>query len=163
MNVCFDEVGWEVAGRRIEIVREDDEMNPQVGVQKLRKLVESDKVDMIFGPQFSNVAMAIVDYIRTTKTLLLVSGAGITSLAWAGMPYMFRSSTTTYRICHPIGQWVYDNGGKEIVTLASDLSGGRDTIAEFKASFVARGGKIIKEIYVPLMASLRSLSSRSSA
>jgi len=150
MNLYFDEIGWQVAGRKIEVVREDDEMNPQVGLQKLRKLVESDKVDMIFGPQLSNVAMAILDYVRTTKTFLLVSGAGITSLAWAGIPYMFRSSTTTIQICHPLGEWVYDNGGKEIVTVAADFAGGRDTVKEFKSSYLAKGGKIIKEIWAPL-------------
>jgi len=150
MNVYFDEIGWTVAGRKIEVIREDDELNPQVGLQKLRKLVESDKVDMISGPQVSNVAMSILDYVRRSKTFLLVSGAGVTGLAWQQMPYMFRSSTTTWQSCHPIGEWIFDNLAKDLVLVASDFAGGRDVAQEFKASYVARGGKIVKEIYPPL-------------
>jgi branched-chain amino acid transport system substrate-binding protein len=150
MNLYFDEIGWEVAGRKLEIVREDDEINPQVGLQKLRKLVESDKVDMISGPQASNVAMAILDYARRTKTFLLVSGAGATALAWQNMPYMFRSSTSTLQTCHPMGDWIYDNLTKELVMVSADFAGGRDVALEFKFSYLAKGGKILKEIYPPL-------------
>ena len=42
----------------VEIVREDDEINPQVGLQKLRKMVESDKCDIITGIQASNASSA---------------------------------------------------------------------------------------------------------
>ena len=47
MMLYLDENNGMVAGRKVEILREDDEFNPQVGLQKLRKLVESDKVQVI--------------------------------------------------------------------------------------------------------------------
>lgn len=150
MNLYFDEIGWQAAGRKIEIVREDDEINPQVGLQKMRKLVESDKVDMVSGPQGSNVAMAILDYARRNKTFLLISGAGATALAYQNMPYMFRSSTSTWQSCHPLGEWLYNNLAKELVLISADFAGGRDVAKEFKSSYLAKGGKIIKEIYPPL-------------
>src|SRR4030088_1757280 len=45
LSLYFEEQKWEVAGRKIEVIREDDELSPQVGLQKARKLLQNDKVD----------------------------------------------------------------------------------------------------------------------
>jgi branched-chain amino acid transport system substrate-binding protein len=150
MQLHFDQIGNTIAGRRIELVREDDELNPQVGLQKLKKLVESDKCDLITGIQGSNVAMAAVQYLRQSQAFMLCSGAGISNLSYTGLPYFFRCSTTTYTTNFTMGQWFYDNISKEVLLSASDFAGGRSSVAEFKAGFLSKGGKIIKEIYPPL-------------
>ena len=49
MIMYFEQNGMVVAGRKIEIIKEDDEINPQIGLQKLKKLVESDKCDIVCG------------------------------------------------------------------------------------------------------------------
>src|ERR1051325_11599316 len=54
MNLYFDSINWTVADRKIEIIKEDDQFNPQVGLQKAKKLIESDKVDLLVGVQASN-------------------------------------------------------------------------------------------------------------
>src|ERR1700719_3017724 len=51
MSLYFDSINWTVAGRKIEIVKEDDQFNPQVGLQKAKKLVESDNVDLVLRIQ----------------------------------------------------------------------------------------------------------------
>ncbi|MSQ71264.1 MAG: ABC transporter substrate-binding protein [Betaproteobacteria bacterium] len=150
MGLYFDEIGWEVAGRKIEIIREDDDINPQVGLQKVRKLVESDQVDFLCGPQASNVAFGIMSYMKTAKTFWVLSGAGVTALTWERIPHMFRTSISVYQLSRPIADYVYDNVAKEVLLTGTDFAGGRDVLAEFKAVFTKRGGKIIKEIYPPL-------------
>ena len=35
MNLYFDSINWTVAGRKVEIIKEDDQFNPQVGLQKV--------------------------------------------------------------------------------------------------------------------------------
>ena len=166
MNLYFEQIGGSIAGRKIEIIREDDEINPQVGLQKLKKLVESDKCDVITGIQASNVAMAAVDYLKQSGTLFLCSGAGVTALGYVNAPNIFRCSVSSQQVNAGLGDWWYDNGTKEVVASASDFAGGRDTVAEFRNSFVKKGGKIIKEIYPPLgnsdfspyLADIRSLN-----
>ena len=166
MQMYFDQIGGTIAGRKIEIIREDDEINPQVGLTKLRKLVESDKCDLITGIQASNVALAAVDYIRQSRAFYLCNGAGVGDLSYTGVPYIFRCSIHTQPIHATMGDWFFDNVAKEVVTSASDFAGGRSTILEFKAGFTKKGGKIIKEIYPPLgnndfsayLADMRSLS-----
>jgi branched-chain amino acid transport system substrate-binding protein len=150
MTLYFEQIGNTIAGRKIEVIREDDEINPQVGLTKLKKLVESDRCDLITGIQASNVALACVDYIRQSKTFYLCSGAGVGDLSYTGIPYLFRCSIATHPIHATMGEWLADNVAKEVVTSASDFAGGRNTISEFKAGYLKKGGKIVKEIYPPL-------------
>lgn len=152
MNLYFDEIGGSIAGRKIQILKEDDEIKPQVGLQKLRKLVESDKCDILTGIQSSSVAMAAVAYLRQSGAFMLCSGAGATSLSIAKtkLPYFFRCSINTVAIHRTFGDWYYKNVSKEALLTASDFVGGRDTLAEFKSGFQPLGGKIIAEIYPPL-------------
>jgi branched-chain amino acid transport system substrate-binding protein len=150
MNLYFDRIGWTVAGRKIEIIKEDDQFNPQIGLQKAKKFVESDKVDMILGPQGSNVAMALLNYVKESKAFLIVHGAGTDSITWEHIPTMFRTSLSTWQLCHPMAEWVYDNLAKEIVLSAADYAGGRDVLREFRVAYLAKGGKVLKEIYPPL-------------
>ncbi len=150
VNLYFDSANWTVAGRKIEIIKEDDQFNPQVGLQKAKKLVGSDRVDLVFGIQASNVALAVLNYLKQQKAFYVVTGAGTDAITWKPYPYLFRTSISTYQLSTPMAGYIYDNLGKEVVTMASDYAGGRDVMAAFKAPYLAKGGKILKEIWPPL-------------
>src|SRR5262245_15844956 len=45
-----DEMSNQVAGRPVRLIVEDSEGKPDVGLTKVRKLVESDRVNLILGP-----------------------------------------------------------------------------------------------------------------
>lgn len=146
----FDSINWTIAGRKVEIIKEDDEGSSQVGLEKVKKFVESDKVDMVVGPQASNVAMAILNYAKQTKLFLLVSGAGTSAITWQRIPYVWRSSLSGWQISSRIAKWNFDNNAKETLLAASDYAGGHDVAAEYRAAYVKLGGKITKEIYPPM-------------
>jgi branched-chain amino acid transport system substrate-binding protein len=150
MSLYFDSIGWTVAGRKIELIKEDDQFNPQVGLQKAKKLLENDNVDMLAGVQASNVALAVLNYAKQKKAFYIVTGAGADAITWERNPYVFRTSLSSWQLSAPMAEWVYDNLAKEIVLTGSDYAGGRDVIAEFRVPFVKKGGKVIKEIYPPL-------------
>lgn len=169
-NLYLEQTGGTLGGRKVEIFKEDDEINPQVGLQKLKKLVESDQVDIVTGIQASQIAVAAVEYIRQSKAFYLCSGAGVTALSYTQVPYIFRCSISTNPINATFGDWFYDNVAKEAVLTGSDFAGGRDNLGEFKSTFVKRGGKVLKEIYPPLgnndfsayLADLRNLAAPAS-
>ena len=117
MTLYFDHIGWTVAGRKIELIKEDDQFNPQIGLQKIRKLVESDHVDLVCGPQASNVAIAVLNYCKETKTLMLV-WAGTDSITWDRVPILFRPGLTSWQLSTPMAEWVDDNISKEVVLAA---------------------------------------------
>src|SRR5271155_5245736 len=146
MSVYFDSVNWTIAGRKVELIKEDDQFNPQVGLQKAKKLVESDKVDLIVGIQASNVALAVLNYMKQQKAFYVVSGAGTDAITWDRYPYLFRTSISAYQLSTPMAHYAYDNLGKEIVTTASDYAGGHDVMAQFKGPYISKGGTVLKEI-----------------
>jgi len=150
MNLYFDSINWTIAGRKVELIKEDDQFNPQIGLQKAKKLVESDKVDLIVGIQASNVALAVLNYVKQQKAFFVVSGAGTDAITWDRYPYLFRTSISTYQLSTPMAHYIYDNLGKEIVTTAADYAGGRDVMAQFKGPYISKGGKVLKEIWTPL-------------
>jgi branched-chain amino acid transport system substrate-binding protein len=150
MSLYFDSINWTVAGRKIELIKEDDQFNPQIGLQKAKKLVESDNVDLVLGIQASNVALAVLNYMKQQKAFYIVTGAGTDAITWDRYPYLFRTSISTYQLSVPMADYVYDNLGKEIVLTASDYAGGHDVMNQFKGPYVAKGGKVLKEIWPPL-------------
>src|ERR1700729_1280414 len=150
MSLYFDSINWTTAGRKVEIIKEDDQFNPQVGLQKAKKLVESDNVDLVMGIQASNVALAVLNYMKQQKAFYIVTGAGTDAITWDRYPYLFRTSISTYQLSVPMADYVYDNLGKEIVLTASDYAGGHDVMNQFKGPYVPKGGKGLKEIWPPL-------------
>jgi branched-chain amino acid transport system substrate-binding protein len=150
MSLYFDSINWTIAGRKIQVIKEDDQFNPQIGLEKAKKLIESDKVDILAGVQASNVALAVLNFAKQKKAFYIVTGAGTDAITWDRYPYLFRTSLSTWQLSEPMSDWVYTKIAKEAVTCASDYAGGRDVIAEFKGPFTHKGGKVLKEIYPPL-------------
>ena len=57
--LALEQKGGKLGGTPVKIVKEDDQLKPDLGVQLVRKLIESDKVDLVTGVTFSNVMMAV--------------------------------------------------------------------------------------------------------
>src|SRR5229473_7187769 len=57
-DIALDHLGRKMAGKPVEVIYEDDQQKPEVGVQKSQKLIESDKVDFVIGYIWSNVLLA---------------------------------------------------------------------------------------------------------
>ena len=62
MQFAVEEAGGEVAGRKIELLHEDTEGKPDVGLSKTRKLILSDHVDAMAGIINSAVALAVSEH-----------------------------------------------------------------------------------------------------
>lgn len=150
MQVYLDEQGGTIAGRQVEIIREDDEFNPQVGLQKLRKLVESDKVHVVMGPIGSHIAIAMTDYMKQAGTPWLNTGAGATALTRLRLPNMYRTTMSNWQVASPMGEWSARNGITDVAIITSDFIAGHEVADAYKASLVAGGAKVAKEIYTPL-------------
>ena len=55
------------AGRQIQVIVEDDEAIPAVGLTKARKLVERDKVHLMAGALLSSTGYALAPYIDSMR------------------------------------------------------------------------------------------------
>src|SRR5262245_64626165 len=57
-ELYWEETGWQIAGRKLAVIHEDNAGEPATAIAQARKLVESDKVHMLAGSMLSNVQYA---------------------------------------------------------------------------------------------------------
>jgi branched-chain amino acid transport system substrate-binding protein len=151
MELVFARENWTVAGRKIEMVKEDDEMKPPVGIRKTEKLIDSDKVDILTGPVHSGILMGMRDKVHNSKTILIVSNAGADAISRERCSrWIFRTSFSNWQPCQPMGGWVAKNVAKEVFLTAPNYQAGKDMLDAFKETFLPAGGKIIAEDYPKL-------------
>lgn len=151
MTLYFESVGWKAGGRQITMIREDEDIDPQIALRKARKLIESDNVDLMTGLVSSASALALRDVIHNSKTLLVISNAGANAVTRSRRsPYIFRVSFSNWQTCYPIGRWFFENIARSCVVGAADYAAGHEDINGFKESYLAAGGRVGAEVYPPL-------------
>ncbi len=151
MTLYLDSINWTGGGRKITWIREDEEIDPQVGVRKARKLIEADQVDVMTGIISTATAYAIRDMVHNSKTILVVSNAGGNLLTRARKsPYIFRASFTSWQVSYPFGKWFVSNVAREAALTAANYGFGTESLAAFKESFIPAGGKVVGEVLPPL-------------
>ena len=151
MKLVFARENDRVAGRKILMVQEDDEMKPPVGIRKTEKLIDSDKVDILTGPVHSGILMGMRDKVHNSKTILIVSNAGADAISRERCSrWIFRTSFSNWQPCYPMGTWVAKNLSKEAFLTAPNYQAGKDMMNAFKETFVPAGGKVVAEDYPKL-------------
>lgn len=146
MRMYFESVGNEAGGRTIELIQEDTEIQPDVGAQKARKLVEQDEVDLVVGPVSSGVAHGIRDYFHQNQKLLIIPNAGSNALSRdLRSPYIFRTSFTNWQHSWPLGGWAYENVAQKVFVTVPDYAAGRQFVSGFLNNFQAHGGELVAE------------------
>lgn len=150
MRYAVHEAGGQVAGRKIELIIEDDQGAAGVGLTKARKLVTSDNVDVMAGIVSSAVALAVSPYLNSIKMPLVISNATTDELSGAKCsPFVFRTSYSSSQMSEPIGDYLGKKGFKALYLMAADYVAPREHIAAARRSFLKHGGKIAGEAYPP--------------
>jgi branched-chain amino acid transport system substrate-binding protein len=153
IELYLKSIGGKAGDRPIQLVREDDEGKPDVGLTKVRKLIERDRVSFVIGPVSSAVALAIRGYVDSQKVPLVVPIAFTRELTAPekASPYIFRVIDTTDQQGYPFGQWAYRRKGfRRMAVIGSNFVAGRDATGAFKAGFEDAGGKIVTDLFPPL-------------
>lgn len=105
-------------GRRIELVIEDDQTNPEPAVRAARKLIDVDKVPVIMGTWASAVTSAVAPVCWESKTFLTtVSGAdSITLLPHQG--YLIRTQPNNNLQAAKHAEFIGSTGAKRVFILS---------------------------------------------
>ncbi len=151
MNLYFDSINWTIAGRKVEIIKEDDQFNPQVGLQKAKKLVESDKVDVADrrpgeqrrarGAQLHEAAKGVLRGVRRRHRRHHLGPLSLSvphldlDLSAHRRRWRTTSTTSSARRSSP----------RRPTTPAAATSW-----RSSRGRIVAKGGKVLKEIWPPL-------------
>lgn len=144
-EVALDHVGRKIGGLPVEVIYEDDQIKPEVGVQKTQKLIESDKVDFLVGYIWSNVLLASLKPAVDSKTFLITTNAGPSQIAGElCSPYVFSTSWQNDQRPGAVGTYLSNKGYKTAFYVGPNYASGRDQLSGFEANF--KGTMIGKEL-----------------
>lgn len=151
-QLYLNEIGGQVAGRKIELIVEDDEGNPATALNKSRKLVDQDKIAILTGGMLANVGYALQPYIDGQKipaTFPVIAADDLTQRKPA--KWIVRTGWSTSQPTHPFADWVLKNTKyRKIAAIGMDYAFGYETIGGFQQVFEEGGGQIVQRIWAPL-------------
>ncbi|MYZ48051.1 ABC transporter substrate-binding protein [Propylenella binzhouense] len=137
-----------LGGVETEVITVDDELKPDVGVEKAKALIERDKVQVIAGVVFSNVMAAVARPVTESEVFLVSGNAGPSVLAGKGCnPFFFSASYQNDQMHEVMGKYAQDKGYKRMFLIAPNYQAGKDSLAGFKRHFK---GEVVDEVYTQL-------------
>jgi branched-chain amino acid transport system substrate-binding protein len=134
-----------LGGQPVTVLKEDDQLKPELGNQIARKFIDRDKVDALVGLGFSNVLMASLPRIVESGTVAIATNAGPSPIAGAGcVSNVFSMAWQNDGSAEAMGKFAQDAGYKKVFLLAPNYQAGKDYIAGFKRLYK---GVVVDEIY----------------
>ena len=132
----------------IEVVIEDDQRKPDVAVQLADKMIQSEKVDILTGIIWSNLAMAVVPGAVAQGKFYLSPNAGPSQLAGPGChENYFNVAWQNDNLHEAAGAYANDAGFENSFILAPNYPAGKDALTGFKRF---HEGRLAGEIYTSL-------------
>ena len=132
----------------IEVVVADDQRKPDVAVQLADRMVQSDKVDVLTGIIWSNLAMAVVPSVTAQGKFYISPNAGPSALAGKGChPNYFNAAWQNDNLHEAAGAYANSVGYANSFILAPNYPAGQDALTGYKRFFE---GGIASELYTKL-------------
>src|SRR5438309_3085347 len=142
-ELALEHLGRKMGGKPVEVIYEDDQQKPEVGVQKSQKLIESDKVDFVVGFIWSNVLLASLKPIVDSQTFLISANAGPSQIAGEQCsPYFFSTSWQNDQTPQAMGTYMTQKGVKTVFLIGPNYAAGKDMLTGVRTTFK---GQVIGE------------------
>ncbi len=135
-NLALKDGGNTMGGRPVQVVTGDDQVKPDVGRQVVDKMLDSDKVDILTGINFSNVLLAVVKPIMDSGKFYISPNAGPSQLAGKQCnAHLFSVGFQNDNNFEGLGKYLKEKGLKKIYFLAPNYPAGKDMLTGFKRYF----------------------------
>ncbi len=132
----------------IEVVIEDDQRKPDIAVQLADKMIQSEKVDVLTGIIWSNLAMAVVPSVTAQGKFYLSPNAGPSPLAGKGChPNYFNVAWQNDNLHEAAGAYANTAGYSNSFIMAPNYPAGTDALTGYKRTFE---GDVASEVYTQL-------------
>ena len=141
-----------IMGKKVEILVEDTMLKPGIGVQKARKLIESDGVKYLTGGVSSAVVLAVSKVANESGVIHLGIGGSNDLTGKDCNKHHFNLDTAAYQMATGTGSVVVDKLGlpKEWFCITADYTWGHTCLDSVKKMLEKRGGKVVGNIMVPI-------------
>ena len=152
-KLYLSEINYSVAGRKVELITEDEGANPATAVAKVRKLITHDKVQLLAGVYVTNSAYAITPIVIEEKVPLVITIASADDLTQRkGSKYITRIAwATSSEFGYLCGDYAFRKlGWKKAAILGFDYAFGYEVGGGFQRTFEELGGQVTQKIWVPV-------------
>jgi branched-chain amino acid transport system substrate-binding protein len=147
--IALEEQGGKVMGQPVEFIAEDSATDVNTSMDKMRKLVEVDKVRIIVGPIFGGSQDAMGGYADRVQVPVITLPSGQNTNVLKNQ-WTFLASGTDESLGFPMGIYAYEKlGYRTATTIGSDFSAGHEFVGGFVQAFESKGGKIIQQQWYP--------------
>jgi branched-chain amino acid transport system substrate-binding protein len=148
----LDQVKGEIAGRKVDLVIEDDASNPDTALQKARRLVEQGNCHMLIGNLLANTGLAVANYVKGNGVPYFIPIIAADDLTQrARIKNVIRvAGYTASAFTHPLGDWALKQGYKKIATISQDYTFGHEQCGGLAQVFTEGGGEIVQQFWHPL-------------
>ena len=139
-----------IAGRPVELLRRDVPGSaPDQARRHAQDLVESEKVDLLSGLDFSSNAYAVGAVAAQARMPLIVMNAASSGIT-ARCPFAVLVSFTIAQVTLPLARWALQQGLRDVCTVVADYASGVDAESAFVSGITAGGGRVGAMLRVPL-------------
>lgn len=152
-NLYWDQVGKKIGNREVQVTVEDDGSNPDIALQKARKLTEQTKVDFLIGNLLANTGLAVAEYTKASGIPYFIPVIAADDLTQRKrLPNVIRvAGYTASQMPRPLADYAYKKLGlRKVVTISQDYTFGHEQCGGFAQVFTELGGSIVSQIWHPL-------------
>ncbi|HEX8966700.1 MAG TPA: ABC transporter substrate-binding protein [Chloroflexota bacterium] len=150
-DLYLEQHGGSLGGLKVTTVQEDEGTSTQDALNKARKLIQQDHVDVIMGIVSSANALALRDTVDQAQVPMIVTNANANEITGdQKSAYIFRTALSAWQNAAALGHWAPANVGKRLIAMAPDYAAGQEWIAGFKDDFESAGGTVIDALLPPL-------------
>ena len=151
-TMYLDEVGGQMAGRKVELIVEDTQGRPDVALTKLRKLVEHDRVHLVAGVLFGHLGYAMAPKVEEYKIPALFTVTAADDLTQRlKYRWIIRTGWASSQPSHPFGEYAAKTlGYRKVAVIASDYAFGWEVVGGFQRTFEENGGQGVQKLWAPL-------------
>jgi branched-chain amino acid transport system substrate-binding protein len=135
--------GNRLGGKPVEVVVEDTANDPQTAITKARKLVESDRINILIGPLSSANAAATKGFLVSSRMPTLVEATVDDVIDGK---YLFRTSFSANADSFLQGYLAGKAGFKRAIAVAPNFNAGQVSVEYFSRGFAAAGGNVIQKL-----------------
>ncbi len=150
-ELAIRQLGGKAGGHPISVITRDDQIKPDLALEKTKELVQTDKVDFLIGCVSAATTLPInqvakqagIPYLGTCQTEKLNRPPDLG-------PLTFHIAPLPSQDVKAVTPWVVKNLGKNLVFLQPDYAWGHEQFDAFEKAVPANGGTIVSTIWFPL-------------
>jgi branched-chain amino acid transport system substrate-binding protein len=150
-ELALEEYGYEVAGKPITVIYEDDQLDNEQAVTKAKKLVEQDNVDILTGLVSGDEGLTVGDYMKDKGIPVIPMYSASEDMTMRSFfPTVVRATWTGAQAQDPFGYYLADQlGYKKLYQIGEDYSFPWNESGGLIRGFCRGGGEEVTSVWFP--------------